>query len=121
MNVFKVPKTGVFGLIDVVGLDLLPSVVSSLLNNLPQDDHYHAVHQTPAIFNFMLENKMIGRKGDGGFYKLISKNDKKIKYSLNLNTFEYSISKKTKIENSKLIKKYLKSYLSLEDNFSKYA
>ena len=121
MNVFKAPKTGVFGLIDVVGLDLLPSVVSSLLNNLPQDDHYHAVHQTPEIFNFMLENKMIGRKGEGGFYKLINKNDKKIKYSLNLNTREYSVSVKTKIENFKLIKKDLKSYLILQDNFSKYA
>ena len=30
-NVFKVPKTGVFGLIDVVGLDLMPAVVNSLL------------------------------------------------------------------------------------------
>ncbi len=121
MNVFKVPKTGVFGLIDVVGLDLLPSVVSSLLNNLPQDDHYCAVHQTPEIFNFMLKNKMIGRKAEGGFYKLINKNNKKIKYSLNLITREYSISKKTKIDNFKLIKKDLKSYLLLQDNFSKYA
>ena len=42
----------------------------------------------------MLENKMIGRKGEGGFYKLINQNDKKIKYSLNLNTREYSISHK---------------------------
>ena len=121
MNVFKAPKTGVFGLIDVVGLDLLPSVISSLLNNLPKHDHYHTVHQIPAIFNFMLENKMIGRKGEGGFYKLINKNNKKIKYSLNLNTREYSISIKTKIENLKVIKKDLKSYLTLQDNFSKYA
>ena len=121
MNVFKAPKTGVFGLIDVVGLDLLPSVVSSLLNNLPKHDYYHTVHQIPAIFNFMLENKMIGRKGEGGFYKLINKNNKKIKYSLNLNTREYSISIKTKIENLKVIKKDLKSYLTLQDNFSKYA
>ena len=113
MNVFKVPKTGVFGLIDVVGLDLLPSVVSSLLNNLPKDDHYRVVHQTPEIFNFMLKNKLIGRKGGGGFYKLINKNDKKIKYSLNLNTREYSVSIKTKIENLKLIKQDLKYYLTL--------
>ena len=121
MNVFKAPKTGVFGLIDVVGLDLLPSVVSSLLNNLPKHDYYHTVHQIPAIFNFMLENKMIGRKGEGGFYKLINKNNKKIKYSLNLITREYSISIKTKIENLKVIKKDLKSYLTLQDNFSKFA
>jgi len=120
-NVFKVPKTGVFGLIDVVGLDLLPSVVKSLLNNLPHDDHYHSVHQTPEIFKYMLKNKMIGRKGKGGFYKLIKKNDKKIKYSLNLYTREYSISQKTKIENFKLIKKDFKTYLTLQDNSSKYS
>ena len=67
MNVFKVPKTGVFGLIDVVGLDLMPSVVDSLLQNIPKNDYYHSVHETPEIFQFMLENKMIGRKGDGVF------------------------------------------------------
>ena len=36
-NVFKVPKTGVFGLIDVVGLDLMPAVVNSLLKNIEQE------------------------------------------------------------------------------------
>ena len=71
-NVFKVPKTGVFGLIDVVGLDLMPAVVNSLLLNIPKDDYFHSVHETPEIFKFMLENKMIGRKGEGGFYKLIN-------------------------------------------------
>ncbi|HJL58605.1 MAG TPA: 3-hydroxyacyl-CoA dehydrogenase family protein, partial [Alphaproteobacteria bacterium] len=89
MNTFKVPMTGVFGLIDVVGLDLIPPVVKSLLLNIPKSDYYHSVHKTPEIFQFMLENKMIGRKGDGGFYKLININNKKIKHSLDLSTREY--------------------------------
>ena len=121
MNVFNVPKTGIFGLIDVVGLDLMPSVVNSLIKNIPKNDYFHSVQETPDIFGFMLEKKMIGRKGTGGFYKLIKKNDKKIKYSLNLNNRKYYISKKPRIENFKLIKKNLQKYLSIEDKFSKYA
>ena len=120
MNVFNVPKTGVFGLIDVVGLDLIPPVVNSLLKNIPKNDYYHSVHQTPEIFKFMLDNKMIGRKGDGGFYKLINNNNK-IKYSLNLNTRQYSVSLKSKNENFKIIKKNFQKYLNIKDQFSKYA
>lgn len=116
MNVFKVPKTGVFGLIDVVGLDLIPPVVKSLLLNIPKNDYYHSVHEVPEIFQFMLENKMIGRKGDGGFYKLINIKNKKIKHSLDLRTREYSISSKPKI-----INKNLKKFLDKDDKFSKYA
>lgn len=116
MNVFKVPKTGVFGLIDVVGLDLMPSVVDSLLQNIPKNDYYHSVHETPEIFQFMLENKMIGRKGDGGFYKLIDINNKKTKHSLNLKTRKYSLSSKPKI-----INKNLQKFLDKDDKFSRYA
>ena len=116
MNVFRVPKTGVFGLIDVVGLDLIPPVVKSLLLNIPKSDYYHSVHKTPEIFQFMLENKMIGRKGDGGFYKLININNKKIKHSLDLSTREYQICSKPKI-----INKNLKKFLDKDDKFSKYA
>ncbi len=116
MNTFKVPMTGVFGLIDVVGLDLIPPVVKSLLLNIPKSDYYHSVHKTPEIFQFMLENKMIGRKGDGGFYKLININNKKIKHSLDLSTREYQICSKPKI-----INKNLKKFLDKDDKFSKYA
>ena len=115
-NVFKVPKTGVFGLIDVVGLDLMPSVVKSLLENIPKDDYYHSVHETPEIFQFMLENRMVGRKGNGGFYKLIDVENKKIKHSLDLKTRKYSVSTKPKI-----INKNLQKFLYQEDKFSKYA
>ena len=121
MNVFNAPKTGVFGLIDVVGLDLIPVVVNSLLNNIPKNDYYHSIHQTPEIFKYMLKNKMIGRKGDGGFYKLVNKKNNKIKYSLDLNTYQYSKSSKQVIKNLNIIKKNLNHYLNQDDKFSKYA
>ena len=121
MNVFKVPKTGIFGLIDVVGLDLIPSVVNSLLKNIPKNDYYRSIHQTPEIFKYMINNKLIGRKGDGGFYKLINQNNNKIKHSLNLNTRKYSKSSKPEIQNLNIINKNLKKYLDQDDKFSKYA
>ena len=58
-NIFNVPKTGVFGLIDVVGLDLLPLVVNSLLKNIPKNDYYKKVHKIPEIFIYMLENNIM--------------------------------------------------------------
>ena len=120
-NLFGVPKTGVFGLIDVVGLDLIPLVVKSLLNNIPANDYYKSVHQVPEIFQFMLDNKLIGRKGSGGFYKLVDEDNKKIKHSLNLNSKKYSKSLKPNIQNIKLIKKDLKGFLIKDDKYSKYA
>ncbi len=120
-NLFGVPKTGVFGLIDVVGLDLIPLVVKSLLNNIPANDYYKSVHQVPEIFQFMLDNKLIGRKGSGGFYKLVDEDNKKIKHSLNLNSKKYSKSLKPNIQNIKLIKKDLKGFLINDDKYSKYA
>ena len=121
MKIFNVPKTGIFGLIDVVGLDLIPAVVNSLLKNIPKDDYYKKVQQTPEIFKFMLDNKMIGRKGEGGFYKLKSIDTKKTKFSLNLKTRQYSISKKPNIQNIKLIKKNFKNFLEINDNISKFS
>ena len=43
-----IPKTGVFGLLDLVGLDLMPHVNASLARPLPQDDPYHATGATDA-------------------------------------------------------------------------
>ena len=38
-----IPKTGVFGLADLVGIDLLPHVAASLRAALPPDDPFHEV------------------------------------------------------------------------------
>ena len=63
-----VPKTGVFGLIDLVGLDLMPLVGRSLKESLPESDAFHAVYDEPAFITEMIETGYIGRKGKGGFY-----------------------------------------------------
>ncbi len=38
-----IPKTGVFGLYDLIGVDLMSDVVATLATILPADDSFHAV------------------------------------------------------------------------------
>ena len=40
-----IPKTGVFGLLDLVGLDLIPKVDASLAAALPEGDAYHGIRR----------------------------------------------------------------------------
>ncbi|MDH3919152.1 MAG: 3-hydroxyacyl-CoA dehydrogenase family protein, partial [Rhodospirillales bacterium] len=49
-----VPKTGVFGLLDLVGLDLIPKVDASLAANLAPDDAYQALRRPWPLFEKMI-------------------------------------------------------------------
>ncbi len=62
---FGFPKTGVFGLIDLVGLDLMPHVVGSLQRTLPASDPFHGLIREVPVIDTMLKTGMTGRKGKG--------------------------------------------------------
>jgi len=63
-----IPKTGVFGLYDLIGVDLMADVVRSLVNILPADDAFHAVADNTMV-DAMVAEGMTGNKGGGGFYR----------------------------------------------------
>lgn len=65
-----VPKTGVFGLIDLVGVDLMPYLSKSLLSTLPDNDAYRDIYQDIPFVDQMIAAGYNGRKGKGGFYRL---------------------------------------------------
>ena len=65
-----IPKTGVFGLIDLVGIDLMPKLSESLLSTLPKDDAYRDIFTDHKFVHGMIEAGYTGRKGKGGFYRL---------------------------------------------------
>lgn len=65
-----IPKTGVFALIDLVGIDLMPKLSESLLSTLPKKDAYRDIFEDYKFIHGMIEAGYTGRKGKGGFYRL---------------------------------------------------
>jgi 3-hydroxyacyl-CoA dehydrogenase len=64
-----IPKTGVFGLYDLIGLDLMVDVVSSLESILPEGDAFHQVSTPAPTLLRLIEQGYTGLKGGGGFYR----------------------------------------------------
>jgi len=89
---FGIPKTGVFGLLDLVGLDLIPHILKSMTLALPQDDAFHQVSRLPELVQNMIDDGYTGRKGKGGFYRLNEADGSRIKESINLGTGDYARS-----------------------------
>ncbi|MGX6960880.1 MAG: 3-hydroxyacyl-CoA dehydrogenase/enoyl-CoA hydratase family protein [Rickettsia endosymbiont of Pentastiridius leporinus] len=83
------PSTGIFGLYDLIGHDLMKLISSSLLASLPIDDAYHKIYINTPVLDRMIEKKLIGRKGGGGFYRLSVSSGKKIKEVINVNDLSY--------------------------------
>ena len=84
-----VPKTGVFGLVDLVGLDLMPHLMSSLTSTLPKDDPYQAIARSEPLIEKMISEGYTGRKGKGGFYRMNKDGGKRTLEAVDLKTGEY--------------------------------
>ena len=69
------PPTGLYGLIDLIGLDVMDFVAKNLDNNLPANDPGREYLTMPTAETNMLKNKQLGRKSGGGFYKMIKADD----------------------------------------------
>jgi 3-hydroxyacyl-CoA dehydrogenase len=70
-----IPPTGLYGLLDLVGLDVLDLVAKNLAANLPDGDAGLAFARLPPIEQAMVERGQLGRKTGGGFYRLIRHDD----------------------------------------------
>jgi 3-hydroxyacyl-CoA dehydrogenase len=85
---FGIPRTGVFGLADLVGIDLLPKVNASLAATLGNDDLFHSVNAPLPVIDWMIGEGLIGRKGKGGFYR-VNRESGKRKEALDLRSRTY--------------------------------
>ena len=116
-----IPKTGVFGLLDMVGLDLMPHVLTSLAGALPQDDPFHAIYRDPAMIEEMIAAGYTGRKGKGGFYRLDSASGKRVKQARDLDTGEYRDARRPKLDSVAAAKKGgLRALLEHDDRGGRY-
>ncbi|MGH1574223.1 3-hydroxyacyl-CoA dehydrogenase NAD-binding domain-containing protein [Methylobacterium sp. P31] len=91
---FGIPKTGVFGLVDLVGLDLIPHTTASLRAALPPEDAFHDTCREMPLVTRLIEEGFTGRKGKGGFYRLNRAGGQKIKEAVDLKTGAYRPSAK---------------------------
>jgi 3-hydroxyacyl-CoA dehydrogenase len=89
---YGIPKTGIFGLLDLVGIDLIPSILTSMKQVLPPEDAFHQVSELPPLVSKMIADGYTGRKAKGGFYRL---NAQRVKEAINLQTGEYSVATRT--------------------------
>ena len=113
-----IPKTGIFGLYDLIGIDLMADVLKSFIKELPKNDKFHEVAKEIPLVKKLIETGYTGRKGKGGFYRINKTSGTKVMEALNLETGEYSASKKINIKSEKVD---LKSLINRNDKYGKYA
>ena len=117
-----IPKTAVFGLMDLVGIDLIPHVMDSMLKHLPEQDPFHEIAGSGReIIEEMISTGFTGRKGKGGFYRLNKERKRKIKESRNLSNGEYSpVDKNTHFTSAKLGKQGISAVLDFPDKGAEF-
>jgi len=89
-----IPKTGVFGLYDLIGIDLMSDVLKSFTKELSDKDEFQAVAKEIPLVKKLIETGYTGRKGKGGFYRMNKEGNQRILEAINLETGKYSKSEK---------------------------
>ncbi|MDC3403475.1 3-hydroxyacyl-CoA dehydrogenase NAD-binding domain-containing protein [Candidatus Pelagibacter sp.] len=113
-----IPKTGVFGLYDLIGIDLMADVLKSFIKELPKSDEFHEVAKEIPLVKKLIETGYTGRKGKGGFYRMNKTGSIKVMEAINLETGDYSISKKIDIKTDQVD---LKRLINRKDKYGNYA
>ena len=116
-----IPKTGVFGLMDLVGIDLGPHVNASMRAVLPKSDAFHAVDRDIPLIGRMIEQGLTGRKGKGGFYRLDRSSGGRTKLAMDLKTGEYRPEQKPALPELAAAGRDLRALLSAPTIAGKYA
>ena len=113
-----IPKTGVFGLYDLIGIDLMADVLKSFIKELPETDEFHEVAKEIPLVKKLIETGYTGRKGKGGFYRMKKTDSGKVMEAIDLQTGDYSPSKKIDIKSDKVD---LKGLINRNDKYGEYA
>ncbi len=119
-----IPKTGVFGLYDLIGIDLMADVASSLISILPDNDMFHKVADEIPLMARMIGEGYIGNKvAKGGFYQPADAANGISRKTLDFDTFlyrEYDPSKPQSAIDAELAGDFTR-LLEQNDRYGKYA
>ncbi len=124
MQVCGFPKTGVFGLWDLVGIDLMPEVTASLSRLLPSDDPFQAYAGPIPVIEEMVKNGWFGRKGRvlQGFYRQsVDDNGRKLREVLDLETLTHRAPKSSELASAQLKPGQVRELIATEEAGGLYA
>jgi len=114
-----IPKTGIFGLYDLIGIDLMADVLKSFIKELPNSDPFHEVGKELPIIDQLIADGYTGRKGKGGFFRINKSSDIKVLESLNYKDYTYHVSKKIDLGLPDVMD--VKTVIEREDVYGTYA
>ncbi len=122
------PKTAVFRLLDLVGIDVMGHVSRNLYDLIPDDESRDMLkHEgVTAIIEKMLENKWLGNKTGTGFYRKVEEGGKKEFWSLDLQTMEHVAPTKPRFDSVGKFRKVqplgarIKAMVEAEDRAGEY-
>lgn len=116
------PSTGIFGLFDLIGIDLMPLIAKAMLATLPEKDAFRSLYDEPELVKKMIADGYTGRKGKGGFYRMNKQGDKKIKEVIDFKTGEYkAVAGKVELASVEAAKNGLAALLAHTDIGGQYA
>lgn len=119
-----VPKTGIFGLGDLTGIDLGPHVIASMIDLVPADDPLRDFvdpdHPLTRLTAKMIDEGYTGRKGKGGFYRRVRQDGRNVKEAIDLRSGEYRPTQKANFESAKAAKKGLRALVEHPDKGGQY-
>tara|TARA_A100001011_G_scaffold199564_1_gene207862 strand:- start:22869 stop:25091 length:2223 start_codon:yes stop_codon:yes gene_type:complete len=113
-----IPKTGVFALYDLIGIDLMADVLKSFKKELPKNDEFLKVADGIPIIQKLIETGYTGRKGKGGFYRVNKSDGKKVLEAFDLNKNKYFPVKKIDLQINKV---NLLELINRNDKYGVYA
>jgi len=83
------PSTGIFGLYDLIGHDVMALISKSLTGALDIQDKYHEIYTESEILSVMKSRGLLGRKSGGGFYKVTKSHGQVIKQIFDFKSLDY--------------------------------
>ncbi|MGO9391719.1 FAD-dependent oxidoreductase [Rhodoblastus sp.] len=118
---FGIPSTGIFGLLDLVGVDLMPHILGSLHKTLPPGDLVQSYSFDIPLINTMIAEGRIGRKAGAGFFRQAQRDGNRVREALDLTSGAYRDLQKPDLQSLGLGARDLRALLSHGDRGGLYA
>lgn len=119
---FRIPPIGAFGVLDLIGVDLVPLVWGSLHALMPATDplwRYDLTEET--LIRQMLERRLLGRKSGSGFYRVNRGGATKTRDVLDLRICEYRPEQPVNLPSLTAAARDLRKLCEQDDAAGRYA